>query len=98
MNDVLKGIRPTRQSTMDYCPDDIWATIESCWAHKPQDRPMIDVVVKALKSCSAPGKDGPVSLSLSSYDDADASMDDDPAEDLEQLRSWINQEMQAGCI
>ena len=43
---VLEGERPVR---LQGFPDHIWEMLESCWRHKPNDRPSLDAVLRCLR-------------------------------------------------
>jgi len=88
MNDVLKGIRPSRVSVSTCCPDDIWATIESCWTHRPQDRPFIDQIFEKLKACRPTGE-----CCVLSSTNSIPVCPDESVNESERVRSWVHQEM-----
>ena len=94
MNDVLKGIRPSRQSAMD-SPDDVWEIIESCWVHQPNDRVKIDTVVRKLKACQGPGKHDPQSPSHTAVDARPSDPDVGSRDSQKRIRSFVEREWTA---
>jgi serine/threonine protein kinase len=49
---VLKGERPILPPH-DYCPEDVSALIERCWATMPEDRPQFPEICQTLWQCKA---------------------------------------------
>ncbi|KAG6899285.1 hypothetical protein C0993_011612 [Termitomyces sp. T159_Od127] len=45
---VMQGVRPERPSDARGLTDSMWVLIQDCWAHKPDDRPTIEVVSSRL--------------------------------------------------
>ena len=49
---VAQGERPKRLEGA-WFTNDIWGILERCWAHKPQDRPSLEDVLRSLEEISA---------------------------------------------
>ena len=46
---VMQGYRPPRGSKFT---DPLWKTVESCWARQPQDRPIIQDILRDFEAAS----------------------------------------------
>ena len=51
---IFAGERPERPEGPEgvWFTDDVWAVLERCWAHKPNDRPGVKDVLQCLKEAS----------------------------------------------
>jgi serine/threonine protein kinase len=51
---VFSGKRPGRPKGLEgvWFTDDVWAVLERCWTHQPNDRPGIEDVLQCLEEAS----------------------------------------------
>ena len=54
---IRRGERPKREGTL--FSDDLWRVLELCWAHKPESRPSVEVILECLERCSETWKPPP---------------------------------------
>ena len=81
---VIKGERPKREGSL--FSDDLWQMLNLCWAHQPESRSSVEVILECLERCSETWKPPPPQHSsdnnVSNSNDGDSGDGSDDSDDI----------------